>query len=348
MSELVGAARGGGAEGAADAPQRHRARPWQTRAGELELAIPKLGAAAYFPSFLEPRRVEQALLGGAGGVRGRVSTRKVEEVVESPGQRSRRARSHGSAPPWTSRSTRPQPAARGRYPYLWLDAKVDKVRDGGRVVRKCHVPHGVPESGDREVIGLDVGEAGRQPWRASSGAWLARPRGVGLVVCDPHRGLNKAIGQVLGGPGSGVGFISRASVRPRSAEHTLVGCAPLFDAARRTGRAPAEVIQRLRSRFRRWRNCRAKPRTTCWPTTPSPADDGRSSARPTPGTGRQGDREANPGRRHLPDRASLIRLVGMVLAEQDDEWQDGRRYFRPETIGPRSTCSSTERRCRRC
>jgi putative transposase len=91
----------------------------------------------------------------------------------------------------------------GRYPYLWLDAKVERVRDGGRVVRKALVlAYGVHESGYREVIALDVGEAETEAfWRSFLRSLVDRGLGdVQLVVSDAHAGLKKAIGQVLGCP----------------------------------------------------------------------------------------------------------------------------------------------------
>lgn len=107
----------------------------------------------------------------------------------------------------------------GRYPYLWLDAKVEKVRDGGRVVRKALViAHGVYEDGRREVIGLDVGEAETEAfWRDFLRSLVKRGLGgVELVVSDAHEGLKQAIAQVLGSPWQRctVHFSTR-SARPR-------------------------------------------------------------------------------------------------------------------------------------
>jgi transposase-like protein len=91
----------------------------------------------------------------------------------------------------------------GRSPYLWLDAKVEKVRDGGRVVRKCLVlAYGVHETGYREVIGLDVGECETEAfWRSFLRSLVERGlSGVELVVSDAHAGLKNAIAQMLGCP----------------------------------------------------------------------------------------------------------------------------------------------------
>src|ERR687897_1156210 len=163
VSELVGAAHGERAPGERLTHRNgYRARPWATRAGEIELAIPKLRRGSYFPSFLEPRRrSEQALVSVVqeAYVAG-VSTRKVDQVVESLGLRISKSEVSricaGLDDQVDAFRNRP---LEGRYPYLWLDAKVEKVRDGGRVVRKALVlAYGVHESGYREVIALDVGE----------------------------------------------------------------------------------------------------------------------------------------------------------------------------------------------
>jgi transposase-like protein len=205
VSELVGAAHG---ERAPEERLAHRngyrARVWSTRVGELELAIPKIRRGSYFPSFLEPRkRSEQALVSVVqeAYVAG-VSTRKVDQVVESLGLRISKSEvsriCQGLDEQVDAFRDRP---LEGRYPYLWLDAKVEKVRDGGRVVRKALVlAYGVHESGYREVIGVDVGECETEAfWRSFLRSLVERGlTGVQLVVSDAHAGLKKAIGQVLG------------------------------------------------------------------------------------------------------------------------------------------------------
>src|SRR5687767_15444673 len=129
----------------------YRAREWQTRAGTVELQIPKLRRGSYFPSFLEPRRrSEQALLSVVqqAYVCG-VSTRRVDQLVESLGLRVSKSEVSRICQALDEHvdafRTRP---LEGAYPYLFLDAKVEKVRDGGRVVNKALViAHGVHESG---------------------------------------------------------------------------------------------------------------------------------------------------------------------------------------------------------
>src|SRR5438874_3852068 len=207
VSELVGAARGERApEDRLTHRNGYRARSWSTRAGEIELAIPKIRRGSYFPSFLEPRRrSEQALVSVVqeAYVAG-VSTRKVDQVVESLGLRISKSEvsriCQGLDEQVDAFRQRP---LEGAYPYLWLDAKVEKVRDGGRVVRKCLVlAYGVHESGRREVIGLDVGEGETGAfWRSLLRSLVKRGLvGCQLVVSDAREGLKGAIGQVLGCP----------------------------------------------------------------------------------------------------------------------------------------------------
>jgi putative transposase len=163
VSELIGAARGERSEDRATWRNGYRPRGWDTRAGELELRIPKLRRGSYFPSFLEPRRrSEQALLAviQQAYVCG-VSTRRVDQLVESLGLRvSRSEVSRICAQLDEQVEAFRQRPLEGDYPYLWLDAKVEKVRDGGRVVAKAVViGYGVHETGRREILGFDVGEA---------------------------------------------------------------------------------------------------------------------------------------------------------------------------------------------
>src|SRR5919107_1618254 len=148
----------------------YRSRRWDTRAGEIELQIPKIRQGSYFPSILQPRkRSEQALVSVVqqAYVCG-VSTRRVDQLVESLGLRISRSEVSRIAGLLDEQvqAFRERPLE-GRYPYLFVDAKVEKVRDGGRVARKCVVvAHAVHETGRREIIGLDVGAAETESfWR---------------------------------------------------------------------------------------------------------------------------------------------------------------------------------------
>src|SRR6266487_4033859 len=186
-----------GAEHGERGPERatwrngYRTRDWDTRVGTIELAIPKLRSGSYFPSFLEPRRrAEQALVAVVqeAYVNG-VSTRKVDRLIEQLGV-------HGMSKDQVSRLCRGldeqvtafrERPLEGRYPYLWLDAKVERVRQRGGVRHKALViAYGVHETGRREVVDLAIGEAETEAfWRE----FLRRLRergltGVQLVVSD--------------------------------------------------------------------------------------------------------------------------------------------------------------------
>jgi transposase-like protein len=209
VAELVGAELG---ERRPDDRMTHRngyrQRRWDTRAGEIELQIPKLRQGSYFPSFLQPRkRSEQALVSVVqqAYVCG-VSTRRVDQLVESLGlrvSRSEVSRICGLLDEQVE-AFRQRPLE-GRYPYLFVDAKVEKVRDGGRVVPKCVVvAHAVHESGRREIIGLDVGEAETEAfWREFLRSLVKRGlTGVQLAISDAHPGLKRRSRRCSAAPGN--------------------------------------------------------------------------------------------------------------------------------------------------
>ena len=185
----------------------YRERTWQTRAGEIELAIPRLRSGSYFPSFLEPRsRSEKALVAviQEAYVNG-VSTRKVDRLVTQLGlsgiSRSAVSRLCAGLDEHV-RLFRERPLE-GAYPYLWLDATVERVREPGGVRHKALVvAYGVHETGRREVIGIDVGEAETEAfWREFLRSLRTRGlAGTKLCVSDAHEGLKSAIAKVLGCP----------------------------------------------------------------------------------------------------------------------------------------------------
>ena len=166
-------------------------RRWDTRAGEIDLQIPKLRRGSYFPSFLEPRRrSEQALLAVIQQcyVCG-VSTRRVDQLVESLGLRiskSEVSRVCGALDEHVD-AFRSRPLE-GTYAYLFLDAKVEKVRDGGVATKALVVAHGVHETGRREILSIDVGEAETEAfWTDFLHGLVKRGLiGVQLAISDAH------------------------------------------------------------------------------------------------------------------------------------------------------------------
>jgi len=341
VSELVGAARGERApEERLTQRNGYRSRPWQTRAGELELAIPKLRRGSYFPSFLEPcRRSEQALVSVVqeAYVAG-VSTRKVDQVVESLGLRISKSEVSricaGLDEQVDAFRNRP---LEGRYPYLWLDAKVEKVRDGGRVVRKCLVlAYAVHESGYREVIGLNVGECETEAfWRSFLRSLVERGlTGVELVVSDAHAGLKNAIGQMLGCPWQRctVHFLREALGHARREQQPMLAALlrPIFNAvsAEQAHELLGEALERL-----------GKPLPKIAALLEQ-AEDDLLAFYALPPDHWSKLRSTNPlerfnreiGRRTdvvgiFPNDRALIRLAASVVIEQNDEWLVGRRYL---------------------
>jgi putative transposase len=346
VSELVGAGRG---ERAPEERLTHRngyrLRPWQTRAGELELAIPKLRRGSYFPSFLEPRRrSEQALVSVVqeAYVAG-VSTRKVDQVVESLGLRISKSEvsriCQGLDEQVDAFRNRP---LEGRYPYLWLDAKVEKVRDGGRVVRKALVlAYGVHESGYREVIALDVGECETEVfWRSFLRALVERGlAGVELVVSDAHAGLKKAIGQVLGCAWQrcSVHFLREALGHVRKDQQGMVAALlrAIFNAeageAART--LVGDALDRLRKPLPKVAALLEQAEEDLLAFYSFPVDH-RAKLRSTNPLERV-NREI--GRRTdvvgiFPNDRSLIRLAASIVIEQNDEWLVGRRSLSAHSL----------------
>ena len=341
VSELVGAGRG---ERAPEERLTHRngyrTRQWSTRAGELELAIPKIRRGSYFPSFLEPRRrSEQALVSVVqeAYVAG-VSTRKVDQVVESLGLRISKSEvsriCQGLDEQVEAFRNRP---LEGRYPYLWLDAKVEKVRDGGRVVQKALVlAYAVHESGYREVIGLDVGECETEAfWRSFLRSLVTRGLGgVQLVVSDAHAGLKAAIGQVLSCPWQRctVHFLRETLGHVRKDQQGMVAALlrPIFNADDRD--AARELVGDALGRLRK-----PLPKVAA---LLEDAEEDLLAFYAFPAMHWPKLRSTNPlervnreiGRRTdvvgiFPNDRALIRLATSVVIEQNDEWLVGHRYL---------------------
>lgn len=307
----------------------------------LELQIPKIRRGSYFPSFLEPRRrSEQALVSviQQAYVCG-VSTRKVDQLVESLGLRISRSEvsrvCRGLDEQVEAFRTRP---LEGRYPYLWLDAKVEKVRDSGGVVRTCLVSaHAVHESGRREVIGLDCGECESEAfWREFLRSLLKRGlTGVQLVVSDAHEGLKQAIAQVLGAPWQRctVHFLREALGHARKAQQPMLAALirPIFNAE--TGaearELPGEAIERLERPLPKVAAMLERAEEDLLAFYAFPQDHWRKlrSTNPLERLNREiGRRTDVVG--IFPDDASLIRLATSLVIEQNDEWLVvGRRYL---------------------
>jgi putative transposase len=341
VSELVGVGLG---ERAPEERLTHRngyrSRAWSTRAGEIELAIPKIRRGSYFPSFLEPRkRSEQALVAVVqeAYVAG-VSTRKVDQVVESLGLRISKSEvsriCQGLDEQVEAFRNRP---LEGRYPYLWLDAKIEKVRDGGRVVQKALVlAYAVHESGYREVIGLDVGECETEAfWRSFLRSLVKRGLvGVQLVVSDAHAGLKAAIAQVLGCPWQRctVHFLRETLGHVRKDQQGMVAALlrPIFNSDDREAARElvGDALERLRSPLPKAAALleNAEEDLLAFYAFPALHWPKLRSTNPLERVNREIGRRTDVVGIFPNDRA-LIRLAASVVIEQNDEWLVGHRYL---------------------
>ena len=233
VTELIGAGPGErNPEGRLTQRNGHRPREWHTRVGVVDLQIPKLRTGSYFPhSLLEPRkRGEQALLSVVqqAYVCG-VSTRRVDQLVETLGLRISKSEVSRICELLDEQveafRTRP---LEGEYPYLWLDAKVEKVRDGGRVVHKAVViAHGVHETGRKEILGIDVGLAETEAFWTDFLRSLVR-RGLGgvqLVISDAHEGSRRRSRGCCRARGSAAPFIASKTCSGTPARTSTARCA---------------------------------------------------------------------------------------------------------------------------
>lgn len=335
VTALVGAAPFERSEERTTQRNGHRGRRWDTRVGTLELAIPKLRTGSYFPSWLEPRRrSERALVAvvAEAYVKG-VSTRKVEALVQSLGiagmSKSEVSRLCASLDEEV-RAFRER-RLDADYPYVWLDARYEHVREGGRVVSMAVIgAYALRADGVREVLGVEVGMSEDLVlWREFLQGLVGRGlRGVQLVVSDAHRGLKEAIAQVFVGAAwqrCRVHFLRNVEARVPKTAQPMVGAA-VRTIFQQPSRAAAQaqlksVCATLGERFPAVVQLLADAEEEVLTFYDFPEAHWRQvySTNPYERLNKElKRRSAVVG--IFPNRAAVIRLVGALLAEQNDEW----------------------------
>lgn len=321
----------------------YRERPWDTRVGTITLAIPKLRQGTYFPTWLlDPRRRSEKALTAVvveAYVQG-VSTRRVEDLVQSLGieKMSKSQVSLLTKELDASVKTFRERRLEGRFPYIWLDALVFKSREGGRIANVAAlVAVGVNEDGHREVLGIDVvtGEDGAG-WLAFLRGLKARGlRGVELVISDAHAGLTDAIRSVLRGAAwqrCRTHFMRNLLTKVPKATQPFVAALVRSIFAQPDKESVLEqhkrVVEQLRPRLRDAAKMLDECREELLAFVSFPKEHWRQvwSNNPQERLNRELRRRTDVVG-IFPNRDAIIRLVGAVLMEMNDDWAVVRRYM---------------------
>ena len=325
----------------------YRHRVWETRVGTVDMRIPKLRHGSYFPSLLEPRRTAEKALTAViqeAYIQG-VSTRSVDELVKAMGMtgisKSQVSRLCAEIDERvTAFLTRP---LEGNWPYLWIDATYVKVRQAGRIVSAAViVAVAVNTDGVREIVGVAVGPSEAEPFWLKFLRDLTRRglRGVKLVISDAHLGLKAAIAKVFPATWQRcrVHFMRNALAFANKGQRQMVLALINTAFAQETSEAAHEQWRVVADHFR-----------TKMPKLASMLDEAEIDVlafMDFPRAHRKQIASTNPLERLnaeikrrtdvvgiFPNDPAIVRLVGALLLEQNDEWQLQRRYLSLEGLG---------------
>lgn len=321
-------------------------RDWETRAGTVPVAIPKLRKGSYFPSFLDPRRASEKALVAViqeAYVQG-VSTRSVDALVKSMGM-------SGISKSQVSRlcediddrvKTFIQCPIEGTWPYLWIDATYVKVREGGRIISVAVIiAVAVNTDGRREVLGMEVGPSEAEPfWSKFLRSLTNRGlRGVKLVISDSHEGLKAAARKVLSATWQRccVHFMRNAmatvNVKQRGMVAAAIRTAFVQETEKEAHAQWRAVADRLRERFPRAAAIMddAEYDVLAYMSFPKSHWPQIRSTNPIERLNLEVKRRTNVVQ-IFPNEAAIVRLVGALILEQNDEWAVCRRYMSLETL----------------
>lgn len=327
----------------------YRERDWQTRAGTVELRIPKLRKGSYFPGFLEPRRMAEKALTAViqeAYIHG-ISTRSVDDLVKALGM-------EGISKSQVSRLCedidervhafldRP---IEGDWPYLWIDATYVKVRQNGRIVSVAVIiAVGVNSDGRREVLGMDIGASEAEPFWTAFLRKLARRglRGVKLVISDAHEGIKAAVSKLLCASWQRcrVHFmrnaLAHAGKSGRRVVSAFIGTAFAQDTPEAASLQWRSVADQMRPKLPKLATLMddAEPDVLAYMTFPKEHRAKLHSTNPIERLNGEIKRRTEVVG-IFPNEAAITRLIGAILMEQSDEWAVQRgRYMSLETMAP--------------
>lgn len=329
----------------------YRDRAWETRAGTVELRIPKLRKGSYFPAFLEPRRLAEKALTAVvqeAYVHG-VSTRSVDDLVKAMGM-------SGISKSQVSRLcveiddkvkaflSRP---IEGDWPYLWIDATYVKVRESGRIISAAVIiAVGVNSDGRREVLGMDIGPSEAETFWTAFLRKLARRglRGVKLVISDAHEGIKIAVSKVLHASWQRCrvhfmrNVLAHAGRNGRRVVAAFIGTAFVQEDADAAKMQWRQVADQLRPKVPKLAALMDEAEADVLAFMSFPKDHRVKIHSINPLERLNGEIKRRTDVVGIfPNEDAITRLVEALLLEQNDEWSVQRgRYMSLETIAPLS------------
>ena len=329
----------------------YRGRDWETRAGTVELRIPKLRKGSYFPGFLEPRRMAEKALTAViqeAYIQG-VSTRSVDDLVKAMGM-------SGVSKSQVSRLCEEidervnaflQRPIEGEWPYIWIDATYVKVRQDHRITSVAVIlAVGVNSDGRREVLGMDVGASEAETfWTGFLRKLTLRGlRGVKLVISDAHVGIKAAVAKVMHATWQRcrVHFMRNALAHANKSGKRMVsafiGTAFAQEDAKSVKAEWRRVSDQLRPKVWKLADLMDKAEEDVLAYTTFPKDHWTKVYSTNPIERLNGEIKRRTNVVGIfPNEAAIFRLVGAILLEQNDEWAVQRgRYMTLETIAPLS------------